>query len=86
MDISPSSVLTWGIVAAATCGFGITGIIFGKIGKNRARAYVDAHGMTTGQVKAGSIMSNIGFIAGIVMTVFWAIYITVIVIAVAALA
>ncbi|MBR0351633.1 MAG: hypothetical protein IJH53_00305 [Oscillospiraceae bacterium] len=79
MDVKPSTVLTMGILAVVTCGWGILGIIFGAIGKNKARAYVDAYGQTTGQVKAGSIMSKIGFIVGIVMTVIWVIYIIAIV-------
>ncbi len=75
MDIKPSSVLTMGILAVALCEFGILGIIFGAIGKSKAKAYVAYYGATTGQVKAGSIMSKIGFIVGIVMTVIWTIYI-----------
>ncbi len=75
MDIKPSNVLTMGILALAFMGTGILGIIFGAIGKNKAKAYVDYYGETTGQVKAGSIMSKIGFIVGIIMTVIWVIYI-----------
>jgi len=75
MDIKPSNVLTMGILALAFMGSGILGIIFGAIGKNKAKAYVDYYGETTGQVKAGSIMSKIGFIVGIIMTVIWVIYI-----------
>ena len=71
MDIKPSNVLTMGILAVALCSFGIPGIIFGAIGKNKAKAYVDYYGETTGQVKAGSIMSKIGLIIGIIMTVIW---------------
>lgn len=74
MDVKPSSVLTFGILALAFCSGGILGIIFGAIGKNKAKAYVDYYGQTTGQVKAGSIMSKIGFIVGIIMTVIWVIY------------
>ena len=75
MDIKPSNVLTMGILALAFMGSGILGIIFGAIGKNKAKAYVDYYGETTGQVKAGSIMSKIGFIVGIIMTVIWVLYI-----------
>ena len=82
MDIRPSEVLTWGIVAAATAQFGITGIIFGAIGRTKAREYVAAHGTTTGQVKAGSITSNVGFIAGIIMTGFWGIFFTIMIFAI----
>ena len=75
MDIKPPNVLTMGILALAFMGSGILGIIFGAIGKNKAKAYVDYYGETTGQVKAGSIMSKIGFIVGIIMTVIWVLYI-----------
>ena len=75
MDIKPSNVLTMGILALAFMGSGILGIIFGAIGKNKAKAYVDYYGETTGQVKAGSIMSKIGFIVGIIMTVILVLYI-----------
>ena len=75
MDIKPSNVLTMGILALAFMGSGILGIIFGAIGKNKAKPYVDYYGETTGQVKAGSIMSKIGFIVGIIMTVIWVLYI-----------
>ncbi len=85
MNVTPSQVLTWGIVAAATCWTGILGIVFGCIGRNKAQAYVAAYGMTTGQVKTGSILSKVGLIVGIVMTVIWAIYITVAIIAAIAL-
>ncbi len=75
MDISPSKVLTLGIVALATCGIGIPGIVLGALARKNGRLYVAAHGATTGQVKAGSIMGMVGLISGIVMTVFWVIYI-----------
>ncbi len=76
MDVKPSTVLTFGILAVAFCCtvyFSFLGIVFGAIGKNKARAYVDAYGQTTGQVKAGSIMSKIGFIVGIIVTVIFVI-------------
>jgi len=83
MDIKPSNVLTMGILALAFMGSGILGIIFGAIGKNKAKAYVDYYGETTGQVKAGSIMSKIGFIVGIIMTVIWVLYIILVAVAMA---
>ena len=80
MDVKPSNVLTMGILSLAFCCtfyFAFLGIIFGAIGKNKAKAYVDYYGDTTGQVKAGSIMSKIGFIVGIVMTALFFIFIIV---------
>lgn len=83
MDIKPSNVLTMGILALAFMGSGILGIIFGAIGRSKAKAYVDYYGETTGQVKAGSIMSKIGFIVGIIMTVIWVLYIILVAVAMA---
>ncbi len=73
MNVTPTQVLIWGIVAVATCESGILGIIFGIIGKNKAKAYVAANGQTTGQVKTGSILSTVGLVIGIIMTVVWVI-------------
>lgn len=73
MDIKPSNVLTFGILALAfSLSFYLSflGIVFGAIGKNKAKAFIEANGETSGQVKAGNIMAKIGFIVGIVMTVF----------------
>ncbi len=85
MNVQPSQVLTMGILSLVFCGSGILGIIFGALGKKKAKAYVAENGGTVGQVKAGSIMSNIGFIIGIVMTVIWVIYIIVAIAAVASM-
>ena len=77
-EIKPTTVLVWGIVALAcslTFYFSFLGIIFGAIGKKKAKAYVDAYGPISGQVKTGGILAKIGFIAGIVMTVFLVIFI-----------
>ena len=71
MDIKPSNVLTMGILAVAFCCtvyFSFLGIVFGAIGKSKAKAYAASCGEPSGQVKAGSIMSKIGFIVGIVVT------------------
>ncbi len=86
MNITPGQVLTWGIVAAATCGTGVLGIIFGIIGRKKVNQYLlENNGVTCGQVKAGSITSKVGLIVGIVMTVFWVIYAIIAIVAIAAL-
>ncbi|MBR2582975.1 MAG: zinc ribbon domain-containing protein [Oscillospiraceae bacterium] len=69
---TPSSILTMGILAVAFCCtfyFSFLGIVFGAIGKSKAKSYLAYYGEPSGQVKAGSIMSKIGFIVGIVFTV-----------------
>ena len=69
---TPGSILTMGILAVAFCCsfyFSFLGIVFGAIGKSKAKSYLAYYGEPSGQVKAGSIMSKIGFIVGIVFTV-----------------
>ena len=68
---TPGSILTMGILAVDFCCsfyFSFLGIVFGAIGKSKAKSYLAYYGEPSGQVKAGSIMSKIGFIVGIVMT------------------
>jgi len=72
-----TSVLVMGIIAAVLAWFpctSIAGIVLGAIGRNKARAYVNLGGIPSGKIKAGSITSNVGFIAGIIMTAIWLIY------------
>lgn len=79
-DASP--VLTWGIIGLAfSCSFFLSflGIIFSAIGRSKANAYIAKYGMVFGKSKVGSILSKIGLILGIVLTVFLIIYIIVIV-------
>ena len=72
---NPTPVLVMGIIAIATCAYGILGIIFGAIGKKKAKAYLAETGSLTGAAKVGSILAKVGLIVGIVMTVVWLIYI-----------
>ena len=53
----------------------IVGIILGAIGRNKARAYVNAGGELSGKAKVGSILSKLGIIFGIIELVFIAIYV-----------
>ncbi|HPR76949.1 MAG TPA: zinc-ribbon domain-containing protein, partial [Oscillospiraceae bacterium] len=63
------SALVWGIVAVVVCQLPL-GFIFGIIGQNKAREAAEM-GIENGMVKAGRIMSKVGLIVGIVMSVFW---------------
>lgn len=75
-------ILVFGILALALAGgTGIVGIIFGILTKKKVNEYLGLGGQLTGKAKVGSILGKVGLILGIVMTVFWAIYITVIIIA-----
>ena len=70
-----TSIMVLGILALALCEFGIPGIILGAIAKKKANKFAKDHGMIYGKAKVGRILGNFGFIIGIVMTVFWVIYI-----------
>lgn len=52
----------------------IVGIILGAIGRNKARAYVNAGGELSGKAKVGNILSKLGIIFGIIELVFIVIY------------
>ena len=69
-----TSVLVMGILAVALCEFGILGIIFGAIGLGKAKAFLLSHGILFGKAKVGRILSKVGLIVGIIMTVFWLVY------------
>lgn len=78
---STTSVLVMGIIAAVLAWFpctSIAGIVLGAIARNKAKLYVSSGSIPSGKVKAGSITGNVGFIAGIIMTVFWFLYIVLI--------
>ena len=70
-----TSIMVLGIIALALCELGIPGIILGAIAKKKANEFAKDHGMIYGKAKVGRILGNFGFIIGIVMTVFWVIYI-----------
>lgn len=71
---SANKAMVLGIVAAATSGFGIPGIILAAIsGKEIAKA--EGLGASGGKLKAAKICRKVGLILGIIMTVFWVIYI-----------
>ena len=75
-DASP--VLTWGIIGLAFASsfyLSFLGIIFSAIGRSKANAYQAKYGILFGKSKVGSILSKIGLILGIVLTVFLVIYI-----------
>ena len=55
-------------------GIGIAGIIFGAVGLNMKKKYVNAGVYLTGTAKAGAILSKIGMIVGIAITSFWVAY------------
>lgn len=61
------------IIGLALSELGIPGIILCAIAKGKVKK-AEAAGATGGMVKVGKILSKIGMIVSIVMTVIWAIY------------
>ena len=75
--VTASNVLTWGILSLAfACTFILSflGIIFGVTGKKKAEEYQACFGTVSGQANTGRILSRVGFIVGIVMTVLFVLY------------
>ena len=62
------------IVGLALAEFGIPGIILCAIAKGKVKK-ATAAGATGGKLKVARILSTIGMILSIVMTIFWLIYI-----------
>ena len=80
--ITPSNVLTWGILGAAfACTFFLSflGIIFGAIGLKKANSYLAVYGPGSTQVKVGHILSKVGIIAGSILAVLCLVYFAVII-------
>ena len=76
-ELSPSSVLTWGIVATAfACTFILSflGIIFGVIGLKKAKTFLAIYGPDSKQVRIGHTLSKVGIIAGSILTVLCLLY------------
>ena len=81
-SVSSTPVLTWGIIGLAfACSFFLSflGIIFSAVGRGKANTYLNQVGQLTGKAKVGSILSKVGLILGIVLTVVFIIYIIAIV-------
>lgn len=77
--VSDTHAMVIGIVSAALAsapGACIASIILGKKAVREAQDYLDANGRYSGKARAGRITGTVGRIVGIVMTVFWALYFT----------
>ena len=72
--------MVFGIIAAYFAWFpfmSVIGIIFGAIAKNKGTKIIfdsPASAATRNFAKAGRITGKVGFIAGIIMTIFWSLY------------
>lgn len=69
VTVSPSKVLTFGILGLAFSELGILGIIFSAIGLKNSKLFLLEHGALFGQAKVGRILAKVGLIVSIVMTV-----------------
>ena len=73
------SCLITGILAAAfSCTFFLSflGIVFGPMGLNKAKTYLNTYGTYPVKVRIGKYLSIGGLAMGIFMTVYFAIYFT----------
>ena len=70
------SIFTWGLLGTIFA-FNITilGIIFSAIARKKSTECLNLYGYLPGKAKAGRILSTVGLIGGIVMTVFVALII-----------
>ena len=67
-SVSPSKVLTFGILGLAFSEFDILGIIFSAIGLKNAKLFLAENGALFGQAKVGRILAKVGLIVSIVYT------------------
>lgn len=72
-----TNTLVMGIVGLALSELGLPGLIVSNIGLNKADEFERKAGKLFGKAKVGRNLAKPGKIVGIVMTIFWAIYISV---------
>ena len=69
--------LVFGILSLVLSEGGILGIIFGAIGKAKAKAFAEQNGgVLTGKAKVGKILSTLGLVFGIITLVCLALIVT----------
>ena len=73
-DAMAKSAMIMSIVGLALSELGIPGIIISAIAKGKVKK-ATAAGATGGKLKVARILSTIGIILSIVMTIFWIFYI-----------
>lgn len=83
---TPKTILILGIIGLAISWIpfaSIGGIIVSAIGMKKSNAYAAFGGVPCGMSITGRILARVGLIVSIVMTVFWAIWFTIVIIAAA---
>lgn len=81
-DSLAGQVLTWGILSLAFAGSGclaLLGFIFSFTAKRKANEYLRTFGALEGRARVGHILGRVGFGVGLGMTIFWGVYVTIIV-------
>ncbi len=73
-DAKAGNILTFGILSVIFAEFGIVGLIMAIIARRKVAEFVEQYGETSGRATVGKHLSTGGYIASIVMTVFWGIY------------
>lgn len=76
-----TNTMIFGIIGLALSEVGIPGIILSNIALNKASEFERKAGKLFGKALVGRRLAKPGKIVGIVMTIFWAVYFTVAVIA-----
>lgn len=77
-------ILIFGILGIAFgCSFYLSflGIIFSGIAKGKVKQFLAAGGVLSGKAKVGNILAKVGMILGIVLTVFFVIWVIAIIVA-----
>lgn len=73
------SILTWGILSLAfscTSLLSLLGFIFSFTVKSRVGEYLRLYGPLEGRASVGRGLGKAGFIVGLIMTIFWVLYFT----------
>ena len=76
-EAAKSCMITGILAAAFSCTFFLSflGIVFGPMGLNKAKAYLNTYGSYPVKVRIGKYLSIGGLAMGIFMTVYFGIYI-----------
>lgn len=75
-NLQQPNTLTLGILSIVFASItGIVGIILGAIGRKKGKEFLAQGGELTGAAKVGYILSLVGLILGIILTIFYVIYI-----------
>ncbi len=86
--VPTTPILVFGILSlcfACTFFLSFLGIIFGAISQSKSKTALSSNGSLSGKARTGRILGKVGLILGIVMTAIFAVYFTVILLALLAL-